>query len=339
MSTKVAADLRAIIDMAARLEARAIDCADDEIPGGEATVNLAPVARPGDWARRNELAGDALAGYEDPDEFWSSYQTLRFWSEQWRIDLDMDHDDPRWQPTLVSEAEFLRNPDVLGWALDNEVHFDDFAADVGRARTKLENVLREGERAERLRVTCPDCAQPHVDGGESDEQAGDGESPQCDSERPAERRTAPRLIAVYGDNEHGDRWKCPTCKHKFDADQVRRAQTAQMRRAGIAQRWITFADALAILRRQGWREATVRGWAHDATEVSATVRNGVAHYWWPDLWRRHLLHRWEVNEDRKRAEDLERRKAECAKHHGPDCWIHRRGCGRVLAKATVVCLP
>lgn len=320
-------DLRAIIDMAHRLEARAVDLAGAEIPGGEAIVNLADVADMNTWGRRNELAADDLAQYEDPDELWSSFQMLRFWSEQWRTDLGMDYDDPRWRPSLVSEAEFLRNSDVLAWAWDNEPHYDDFAADVARARTKLEDVVREGQRAERLRVTCPDCAQTHRNGDESDEQAEDGE-------RTAERRTAPRLVAVYGSNPNADRWKCPVCKHKFDHDAVQRARTSQMRQAGIAQRWIAVADAVSILRRQGgWREKTIRAWANDRTEVSATTRGTVRMVWWPDMWRLHLLHQLDVREARRKELDRAQRKAWCAVVHGEDCWRHGRGCSELLATA------
>jgi hypothetical protein len=55
--------------------------------------------------------------------------------------LGHDHDDPRWRPTLVSEAKFLRNHDVAEWIWNNEVHWDDYAGDVERAKTKLENIL------------------------------------------------------------------------------------------------------------------------------------------------------------------------------------------------------
>ena len=342
MSTgRVAGDLRAILDMADRLEARAVDLADADLVGGEAMVNLAPVASMSDWERRNELAGDELIQFEDPDELWSSFQMLRFWSEQWRTDLGQDHEDPLWRPSLRTEAGFLRNPDVLAWAWDNEPHFDDFAADVERARRKLEDVLREGERAERLRVTCPDCAkdaaQDDENGALSDEQGLDGESHQCDSERPSDRRTAPRLIARYGATHAADRWKCPRCKHQFDRDAVRRAQASQMRTAGIAQRWITVADATSILRQQGgWRERTIHAWANDRTEVSAKVEHGVRLVWWPDMWRLHLLHRLDVNEAKRKAEERERRKADCVRRHGSDCWVFGRGCSESLARMTAV---
>lgn len=343
MSERVSANLRAIADMAQRLEERAIDRADDhDLPGGEAMVNLAPVADMSVWERRNELAGDALVAFEDPDEMWSSFQLLRFWSEQWRVELDMDHDDPRWRPSLASEAAFLRNPDVLSWAWDTEPHFASFVDDVQQARSRLEAVLMEGERADKLRVRCPDCtreaAQEAENAALSAEQVSGGESHQCDSERPAEPRTAPRLIAVYGPNKDADRWKCPTCKHKFTAAEVRRARASQMRLAGDAERWITVPDAVSILRKQGgWRESTIRAWANDAAEVSATVDDlGTRLVWWPDMWRLHSIQLWQSNENRRKAADLRARKAACRDAHGEDCWTRGRGCSQMLAPSRAV---
>lgn len=337
--TKVSTDLRAIIDMAERLEARAIDEATrgDRLGsgplGGEAMVNLASVADMSAWLRRNDLAGDALVSYEDPDELWSSFQTLRFWSEQWRVDLDMDYDDPTWRPSLRSEAAFLRTPDVLNWAWDTEPHWDEFAADVATARRKLEDVLKEGDRVTLSRVACPDCtkriAQDAQGGSPDDEQGFDGELHRWDSERPADRRTAPRLIAVYGDSDDEDRWKCPECRHRFTAAEVHDAGVAQKRAAGHTQRWLPLADAISILRKEGgWREKTIRTWANNTTEVSSEIRNGIRYVLWPDMWRCHLLHRWLIDERNRMVQERRQHRADCEREHGPDCWVHRRGCSR-----------
>lgn len=195
MSTaKVSADLKAILDMADRLEARAIDRADDDIPGGEAMVNLAPVADMTIWSRRDELADGDLAPYEDPDQSWSAFQMLRFWSEQWRIDLGMDHDDPRWRPSITSEAAFLRNPDVLAWAWDNEPHFDDFTTDIATARARLENVLLDGTR---VAFTGAPCLYD-----------------ECRGARIV-RKTVPKSDAEGNKVWQLTDWHCPRCKRKW----------------------------------------------------------------------------------------------------------------------------
>lgn len=240
---RVASDLRAITDMASRLRARAIDQArrhvgtsdDSGIPGGEATVNLAGVGSMTDWARRTDLHEDVAEPdsheYEDPDELWPAEQVLWFWSEDYRRQLGHDHDDPRWRPTLVSEAKFLANRDVAEWIWDTEIHWDDYAADVARARAKLEGILREGERSERSRVTCDRC---EVD--------------------------PPRLVKVYAAGDEGDdRWKCPRCKHRFDDDAFRRAHATQLR-SEKAEKYVALPDAIGTLKAQGRAERTIRKW-------------------------------------------------------------------------------
>ncbi len=290
MSTlKVATNLRAIGDMAQRLEARAMDLANSPLmPGGDAMVNLAHVASLDTWLRRNDLSGDELAAGEDPDELWSPFQLLAFWSESWRTELGRDYDDPSWRPTIATEAAFLANVDVLAWAWDNEPHFEEFAADVATAKSRLEAILREGERADRIRVVCPDC------------------------------ESGKRLVVRYGATEDRDRWKCPACKHIFDADAVRRAWESQMRSAD-SQRWVPLADAVSILRGQGWREETIRGWAKCADTKPGT---GGLQVWWPDMWRAHLTHRQERDNAKREALDRARRKTACQRDHGEGCWDH-----------------
>jgi len=311
---KVSTNLREIANMADRLGERALDLADSPLmPGGEAMVNLANVADLDTWIRRNDLSGDALLNYEDPDELWSPFQTLRYWSEQWREQLNMDYfDDPKWRPTLRSETAFLANPDVLAWAWDHEVHYEAFASDVQLARTKLETLLIAGERPDRIRVVCPDC------------EAGK------------------RLIIRYGATEVEDQWKCSACKHRFDADAVQRAYAKQLRHASGA-RWVRLADAVSIMRKQGWRDETIRGWVDgDRVEV-ATDDIWVKYVWWPDMWRAHLAHRQARDVAKAIATDRVLRKAYCEEHHAPECWEEghqgkpgQRGCAGITSESTAV---
>lgn len=261
----VAANLRAIEDMALRLESRAIDRAGArDIPGGEAMVNLASVGSLADWQRRVELSeqqygnGGVDLSSEDPDDLWPAVQVLWFWSEDYRDRLNHDHDDPRWRPTLVSEAKFLRNHDVAEWIWNNEIHWDDYARDVGRAKTKLESILLEGERTERTTVVCS----------------------LCDDGR--------RLIRVWGGELVDDRWKCPGCKHQFTDEELPEVQATQMRRSEPRE-WIPRPEAIDLLRSQGHQERVAarladpletQGWCHSVTHVRYVS--------WPDVWRRHL---------------------------------------------------
>lgn len=306
---KVARDLRALRAMTSLVDARGEDLADNpEMPGGDAVVIMAPVSSPEAWESRYQtyerLGRPTSVDLED-DTWEPPLQTLLFWSEDWRRQLDMDYDQA---PTLDSEANFLANADVIAWAWDNEPRFADFASDVAAARTRTENVVRDGMRETRSRVVCDRC-----DAGK-------------------------RLILVHGKGERADEWKCPGCKVRLDADDMKRALAKQMRAAG-AERWVEQAEAIGALRVQGWQERVVRKWietlAHkedrcsecgerwpasehaacprkvvdrgelgacggdllplwrgdrdDVVEGWCDVKTRRTMLWWPSMWRKHLL--------------------------------------------------
>lgn len=314
---KVAANLRAIEDMAGRLEQRAIDRATDrELPGGDAMVALATVGSIRDWLRRVDITErlhsddpwrypDATVDmeHEDPDQFWPAVQVLWWWSEDYRIRLEMDYDDPRWRPTLTSEAAFLRNTDVADWVWNHEVHFEDYAADVARAKSKLENILIEGERSERTPVVCD----------------------RCEDKRP--------MVRVYADGgAEDDRWKCLGCKHLFTTEELADARATQMRRTEPRE-WISRTQAIDLLRSMGHQGRTAarladlpeaQGWRHEVTRVRFVS--------WPDVWRSHLL---ALQQAKIRLEDALRtkeHKATCESDHAEDCWIPGRGCSKVCPR-------
>lgn len=82
---------------------------------------------------------------DDHDADWEPpLQTLLWWSEQWRVEWGRETDQTH---TVQTEAAFLRS--VLQWAYDHEPRWVDFTRDVHRARYRLENSLRAGERDER----------------------------------------------------------------------------------------------------------------------------------------------------------------------------------------------
>lgn len=258
---KVARDLREILRLYGELQEQAIADANSRLmPGGAAMHQLGPVANLEAWGNlvdAGEILGRAYASTEDedPDEAWSAYQTIEFWAESWRRERGDDYDMRR---TIATEAGYVRQ--ALEWAWDNEAHWDEFAADIRRARVKLEDVVHDGRRAERSRIVCN----------------------QCTSEA--------RLVRIYGEAIDGseDRWKCPACKHRFDADGVHRAHAKMLHSEG-AERWIHLADAIGTLKAQGRPERTIRAWL--AEGVGDTFCDPVDHSvwaWWPDLWRKHL---------------------------------------------------
>jgi hypothetical protein len=330
---KVTRDLRQIRLMAALLSERGEDLGgDSEMPGGDATATAAPVAMPSSWERRVELneadwlrklgtqavvlAHETMVaktsdGRPTPevDDWEPPLQTLLYWSEIWRWQLDMMHE--QWLPTLASEANFLASGDVLDWAWANAASvIEVFAADVADARTRLENIVRDGVRTTRSRILCdkthPD--KPHK-----------------------------RLNVLYGDSDAAAGYIAPCCHARYTPDEAKRAHARQMRQAG-AEKWITTVEATGALAVQGWQRRTVWRWIEplrpvdrcddckrtwpaqeypacpnqrwinghevvcggflttvwrgnrdEVIEAYCDLKTRRTYVWWPSLWRRHLI--------------------------------------------------
>ncbi len=302
-AVNVARDLRAILHMAAMLGERSLDLADHpDILGGDAMVNLAHVANLEAWTNqtdtterlsldpRTKSRAYTSAADEDPDEAWPPFQMLEFWTEQWRRDLGKDHDG---QPTLTSEARFLLGRGMLEWAQASEMHFEEFAADVKAARAKLENIVRDGIRETRSRITCDRCANPK------------------------------RLIRKYGKAGKPDTWKAPCCKAVFTDDEATRAHAKQLRSQG-AEKWVERTEAIGALQVQGWGRNVVRQWLADEVETACEVGTRRVMVWWPTLWRRHLVEAQEKAERERRRLELAMCRDVCQSHHGPHCWTRGR---------------
>lgn len=268
---KVARDLREIETLYEGLLVQAVHKANDRLmPGGEAMVALAPVGSPYEWGEnvaaeefyhlsicnRLDHSRCHYAETED-DEGEPPLQTLLFWSEQWRAEAGYSLDR---RPTIATEANFIRGS--LDWAWDNEVHWDDFAKDVRRARVRLENLLYAGSRPPRTRVP-------------------------CDREVCEDR---PPLLRVYGAAIDGaeDGYKCPSCKARFTEDEFQRAYAKRLR-SSTGAKYLAQRDAIATLATLGRPERTVRKWIDEGdVERYCEVGSKVIYVWWPDLWRRHV---------------------------------------------------
>lgn len=315
--TKVARDLTEILRLHDALLTQAVSHGDDpDIPGGESMTALGNVANIEAWANyhdateRHELGqANYRRAYtsvidEDPDEAWSAFQLIEFWSERWRAEHGAEYDK---RPTIASEANFLRY--TLNWAWDHELHWDEFAADIRHARLHLEDIIYAGKRQDRTRVTCDRENCPH-----------------------------PRLIRiVHGEDPAGgsDWYKCPACKHRFDADGFKKAHARMLGSAGM-EKYLRQREAVATLVGQGRGLRTIRRWLGPPIEHVAdrctvcrrkwppqeypacpgirrkgdeacggelkpvkrgSLENVIEGYcdvetrqvwlWWPDLWRKH----------------------------------------------------
>lgn len=260
-TVKVARDLSAIVELHERLASQAEHQASHSLmPGGYAMVALGNVANIEAWENRQQATERYARAYtsvedEDPDEAWSPFQLLEFWSEQWRREHGAEYDQ---RPTITSEANFIRW--ALDWAWENEPAWDDFATDINRARVRLEDIVHAGKRVELSRIVCPNC------------------------------ETKPRLIVIRGNDEDGtdDVWKCHACKLRLLPEGVHQAHAKMLRSEG-AERWVHQVDAIATLKAQGRPEPTIRAWLADGEGNGfCDPKTHEVWVWWPDLWSKHL---------------------------------------------------
>lgn len=193
----VARDLTEIVELAGHLEDQAEHKANDPeyLPGGSAMVALGPVANLEAWEHqfeaRERLGRDHDHVRDEDDQWEPPLQTLCFWSEQWRAEHGAEYGK---RPTIASEAAFIRW--ALDWAWDNEIHWDDFARDIARCRTRMENLLYAGDRAERG-VPCM--------------------YDECGGVRLV-RKLAPKRDAEGEKVWDFTDWHCPRCKRSWDND-------------------------------------------------------------------------------------------------------------------------
>lgn len=202
---KVARDLTEIVALSGQLPGQAVNDSNAALmPGGRAMVALGPVANLEAWENMtasSERYGRAYtsAEDEDPDDAWSAFQRIEFWSEQWRREHGAEYGQ---RPTIASEANFLRY--LLNWAWDNLMEWDDFAADIKRARIQLEDIVSAGTRAER--------GAPCLYEG-------------CRGIRLVRKLEPARDKDGYRIWRHS-KWHCPRCHREWDEDAYARMVTA-----------------------------------------------------------------------------------------------------------------
>lgn len=238
----VASDLTAIVELHGRLASQAEHQASHPLmPGGPAMVALGNVANLEAWENLNDASERYAKAYtsaedEDPDEAWSPFQILIFWSEQWRRQHGAEYDT---RPTIASEANFIRW--TLDWAWQNELAWDDFAKDIARAKTKLENILAAGERSERG-VPCM--------------------YDECRGARLVRKMQPTRDEAGHKTWAHSN-WHCPRCHREWDESRYAAMVTAGAEAAKTetidGEEWVT-TDLAA--RRVGRSASTIRQWVH-----------------------------------------------------------------------------
>ena len=264
-------DLTAIETMFAALLTEAVHHGDDpDIIGGDAMVQLANSASPGRWERRAELAEHAwveqgavayVEGYAirpadptrptfDEDDTWTPVlQALLFWTEAWREEHDAIY--AGWVPTIASEINWIRH--MLDWVWDNELHWDDFAGDIRDAKRKMENLLREGDRAARGAPCLYD---------------------ECKGTRLV-RKTIPTRGPNGEKTYRISDWHCPRCKKSYTETSyetmVAAGYAAAQEEVIEGVTWVSVQRAAAIL---GRSVKTIRTWIDREELTTACVVAG-----------------------------------------------------------------
>lgn len=249
---EVARNLREMETLFEALLIQAIHKANDRLmPGGEAMVALAPASSPDEWselvaaAEFQHLASCPKLDHtrcryvehaNDEDGTEPLLQTLLFWSEAWRA----EHGYPlESRPTVASEVRFIRW--ALDWAWSTLPEWEDFAKDIKSAKTRMENLLYAGERAERGAPCMYEA---------------------CRGARLV-RKVVPKRgsdgAKVWGLSD----WHCPRCKRTWDESRYAAMVTAAHEATKFedidGDVWCSMDYAARQVDRP---EATIRVWVH-----------------------------------------------------------------------------
>lgn len=214
--------------------------ADSEFPGGMALVELGPVANMEAYTYRqlSELMGRTNAkGGEDDDatDDAPALLVLASWHDVIRDHRGLEPSEVR--ATITREADAIRGS--IDWmlaenadAVPNFLPADELARDLRHVRTRLENVLKAGERDGRTQVPCT--------------------SETCD--------TKPNLIRPVTDDGLADSWRCPACRAHYDVRDFISARHQHMYSERAADSWLTVSDAAHSIERP---ISTLRTWIRD----------------------------------------------------------------------------
>lgn len=282
VAAQIGGDLTAIEDMFAALQEEAENRhSDREMPGGDALVML---TRGADVEAFGYAQISALVGRIPEDDVvlpneYDIEPPLSFLAS-WEDILREERDQPVWlNPTIKRAAGYIR--ESIDWMLSldeyGEARFlavDDLSNSLGVVRRRMENILRDGTRAEFTRVKCI------VD--------------ECE--------THPRLMKLWAAQVRWDRYRCPACRAEYDTKQFTQAKAQNLHDEG-ASRFVRPADASKA---SGVPKNTMRSWMRRGDVLTALeVPTWSRLVWWPDVRTRAV-----DRAARLKAEAIERAKRE-----------------------------
>lgn len=262
IAAQIGGHLTAIQDMFDALHEEAENrYRDREFPGGDAMVMLGPgpdieafnYRQISAMVGRIDEADVMIAGKRDiepPLSFLASWEDI----------LREERDQPVFLRATIRRAiKYIR--DSIDWMLSTDenadirfIAVDDLAEQLGHVRRRMEDILKDGSRAEFTRVNCI--------------------APEC---------THPRLMKLWAAQVRWDRYRCPDCRTEYTTAQYELAKSQNLHDRGL-ERFIAPIDAA-----EGAKVPikTVRSWMRrrkaERRWIVPTDGNPFAEVWWPDV--------------------------------------------------------
>jgi hypothetical protein len=262
----VAIDLRDIVQLWQALPDEAPYRSGSEIPGGEAVMLLGPVANVEAWQHRYEAVEASACKADKP--FETTYGGLDYAGDQvaelhpllvlatWEDAIR----DERGQPTdlratveraadyILKSVEWMLGTNEYGD--QNFLGIDQLAIELKKVKAMLENILKDGIRADFTRVTCT--------------------QEKCE--------TKPRLMKTYGAQARWDGYRCPACKAEYDEDEFKKARAKNFRDSGT-EKFISADLAKDVIRAD---RRTFWSWMQrNKTRAVCDIKTHQVMVWWP----------------------------------------------------------
>jgi hypothetical protein len=258
MSTDIGLDiaqsLTSIVVLYRDLEDEALNRHGDKtMPGGDALNYLGPVANMEAYGYRqlSDLMGrtNAKGGLDDPEtDDAPPLLVLGMWHDVIRDHRGLAPSEKR--ATITGEADAIRAS--IDWMLaeghdgmPNFLPADELAKDLRRVVARLENVLKAGDRPDRIKAECKACPP------------------------------APRLTVKHGDQEDhsDDSWFCPNCNTPYDIAGVSACWRQMLVKRGDPPEWVTVMQASTALARS---PRSIRNWIKTENEAGMSITPKVA---------------------------------------------------------------
>lgn len=286
VAAEIGSHLTAMGDMFAALREEAeTRHSDREFPGGDALVMLGPGAdvEAFGYAQLSAIMGrisEQDVVLPDKRDILTPLALLASWEDVIRE----ERDQPTYMKATIDGAiKYIR--DSIDWMFSlneyGDMQFlavDDLAEQLGQARRRMEDILKDGSRAEFTRVKCTELT--------------------CE--------TNPRLMKLWAAQVRWDRYRCPDCRTEYNKAQYEMAKAQAMFSSG-SERFISQTEASEAAEVP---LGTVSQWAaRDKVRSERDEATGSLLVWWPDI-RIRATERVERLRKAKIARDAKRAKKE-----------------------------